>query len=146
MRLLVHELDGDLNQRITIGSRNIRAFKIAPHLYLAQNQAGTLKVQIKNDAKVVIKESNDISIADIYTFFGGVQFIHAYVRFDIDFEFRKEQDYYISLSSTGYTFDEDNIVGWVNDYDLQKVDRGYTASSGFDTALDFELWEKIERK
>lgn len=138
MKLIVEELVTNLQQKITVGATAQIIKHIRPHIYKHLAPAGSLKVQILNSSQTLIVESSAVTIASITTASGN--YCHGYVKFDINAVLAPETDYYIRLTSTGYTYSNSAFIGWCKDFDLRHYDADYTPSSGILSAFDMELW------
>lgn len=139
MKLLIHELQTTLRQKITVGDKPIIVEAIRPYLYKHNAPAGDLTVKILDDSLTELAESDAVTITDI----SGVAFFHGLVRFDISVGLERNTDYWIELvPSGGYSFSESAYVGWNLGFDLGLVDSDYTPSTGLNSAFIAEIWER----
>lgn len=148
MILLVVEL-GDANisvqQEIAVGSTNLLIRSVRPHLYVHNAPSGSLAVEIRESGGSLRATSETLTIAAIKTGFSSLDFDHGYVRFNFEegVGLAASTNYLVRLiSSGGYTFSEASYVGWCKDFDLRKVDADYAPNSGYNSALDVELWQR----
>lgn len=145
MKLVIKELDGSAAplQKIATGDEDSFLHAIRPHLYRHNAPAGSVKIQLLNASQVLLKDSELISILNIDVDSGtlGLPFFHGYVRFVMNYPLAKNTDYFLKLVGVGYTFSEAAYVGWVNDYDLRKVECSVSPNDGWRAPLDVELWE-----
>lgn len=142
MRLLVEELGKDfsfLQQKMTVGDQDVVVRAVRPHLYKHNNPAGSLKVQIYDDSLVLVAESSLVTVQSITD--ATDAFFHGYVRFYVDAALKKNNDYYIRLVSSGYTFSEASYIGLCKDFDLRKYEADYSPNAGLNSAFDLEIWE-----
>ncbi len=146
MRLVVIELeDDDLKQEIIVKNRNVNCQVIRPHLLRFANPSGSLFIQIQDANGQPIKDSNTVAISTLFDTDNLTHF-HGYIQFDIDFHFKKETIYNISLRSTGgYTFAEPNYIAWCNDWEHRKYNAAYTPNGDTAGALDLEIWSKDDQ-
>jgi hypothetical protein len=138
MKLIVSELKTELLYQAVIPSKSIQIAVIRPHIYIHNAPSGYLFLQILDVNNQVIVESNHVSIVTINPF----GFYHGYIQFDINLYVKKNTQYRILLSSSGYTFNESAYVGWCNDYDLAKYSMDYVPVSNIYNPLDLEIWYK----
>lgn len=138
MKLLVRELINELAQPIT-ATENADIVAVRPHLFIVNNPAGNLKVQLQDSGGFVIDESNTV---DISTISSAVAF-HGGYKFDLVSPVLKDESYRLALiPGGGYTFSHTSYVGWVNDYDLRRYSATYSPSSGDKAPLNYEFWKK----
>jgi hypothetical protein len=143
MKLVVNELRSLVEQEIQVGEENLNVSAIRPHLYRHNFPSGSIKIQVLDASKTLMKESDLISISDLdIAEETGLNFFHGYIRFLVNVPLKAETNYWIRLVGSGYTFSESAYVGWCNDYDLRKVSALYTPSSGWDAAMDLEIWTR----
>jgi hypothetical protein len=141
MKLVVQELNASPITQVITPSRHVLIEAIRPHIYRHNLPAGTVKLQIHDDAAVLVAESEAITITNI----GTLAFFHGYQRFYIDAWLAKDQDYTLSLVGTGYSFSESAYVGWVNGHDLAKYPLVGTPASHLQYPYDFEIWERTTK-
>jgi hypothetical protein len=131
-----------LDQEIT-PTKNTFVTSIRPHIYKHNLPSGSLRVKILDSGLTELASSNAVTIASIDSEFSGVAFVHAYIKFDIEWGLTKDTDYFIRLETEGgYTFAESDYVGWCKDFDLRKYSAAYESNIGWSSAYDFEVWEK----
>jgi hypothetical protein len=139
--LLVHELSSKgLKQKISITENNLNVLSVRHHVYKHNNPNGSLKLLLLDENEKTISESESILIIDI----SNAAYFHGYVRFNCNWQLKKETDYFIKLVGVGYSFSESAYIGVCNDFDLRKVDATYSPNDSFHAALDLELWAKTK--
>lgn len=138
MKLVVHELTADGLTQTVKPDKNVIVEAIRPHIYRHNWPTGNLVLQILDMSDAVVAESLPISVDDI----GSESFFHGWVRFDIKAGLKKNTEYKIKLTATGYSFAESDFIGWCNDYDFKKYERGYDPASSLNAPLDVEVWER----
>lgn len=144
MILQVHELQTELKQKFR-ATANIDLYAIRLHLYRHLLPAGNLFLELRTAAGILIKTSEVIAISAIpHT----ENYYHGYIRFLLSYPLRKDLEYYVALKSTGYSYSGSAFIGWVNDFDLKRVDSAYAPNAGISAPLGFELWayEIIRRR
>jgi hypothetical protein len=142
MRLIVHELttnsgDGALKQLLTVGGSDVVLAAVRPHLLKYGVPAGSLYMEVRTAANVLISASAAVTIASITAVTNT--YAHGYLRFDLPVTLLKNTSYYFALQSTGYAYSDTDYIGWCNDYDLFKYD--FISSNALDRPLDIEMWE-----
>ena len=55
---------------------------------------------------------------------------------------KKDQEYKIVLTSTGYTFSESAYIGWCNSFDLSSYSPSYEVKNNIYSPLRLEIWSK----
>lgn len=143
MILLVRELVTVIDQDFEAPEDNVVLYSIRPHLYRHNFPAGSLKIQLLDENKKLIGESNSVLIADLDLDTAPNDFFHGYVRFLLNVPLKGGQIYFVRLKPSGYTFNELAYIGWCNDYDLQRYDRNYTPSASTQAAMDLEFWGDV---
>lgn len=141
MQLLVEELGQSysaIKQKITVGANPIYVYAVTPHIFKWLNPAGSLYVRLEDSSQTTITTSSAVTIQSITDATGN--YFHGRVRFYLNAILAANTSYYISLISSGYTFSEAAWVGFVNDYDLQIVDRNYTPLSSIECPFLIGLW------
>lgn len=141
MKLVVYELDAPITQQIETKDRVILLEAIRPHLYKHNNPAGSLYLEITNEADELLFTSETLTIQSIHDE-AGAPYFHGLVRFYIDASLAPNTKYNIILKSTGYTFSEPAYIGWCNGFDLKLVENDYTPTGAIDDALIMEFWER----
>jgi hypothetical protein len=145
MKLIVEPLGetfATLEQKIT-PSKNTFVTNIRPHVYKHNLPTGDLRVKILDSSMVLLATSNAVTIASIDSAFSSDDFVHAYIKFDVEWGLQKDTDYFIQLSTEGgYSFAEGAYMGWCKDYDLRKYTASYTGNVGMNSSYDMEIWEK----
>lgn len=137
--LIVHELEGSLFQKLTVGARPIQLSAVRPHLIRYGAPAGTLKLQIQTEAGDLIAESAALPAAGVGS---AAAYWHGYQRFLIDSHLKENTTYRLAIvGASGYAFSEAAYIGWVNDDSYRKVQPTYYPNRGGSAPLDFELWE-----
>ena len=147
MILLTHELGlgGDLEQEIAVGGSDIFLAAIRPHILRHGFPTGGVKMEVRNASKTLLRASEEISIAsmDLDVDPAGADFFHGEIRFLINLPLKKNTNFFIRMvGASGYTFSEPTYIGWVNDFDLKKVDRDYNPNLDEEGALLMEIWER----
>ncbi len=146
MKLLVHELGlvgTTLVQTITIGSRDVELVAIRPSLYIHGSPSGSLTMQIEDENQRLVDSSETLSIATIKSTIASLGYDHGYLRFLASTLLKKNTTYGVRLvPSGGYAFAEGAYVGWCNGYDLGVIPADWSPSTGWDAALDMQLWER----
>jgi hypothetical protein len=143
VNLVAHELTinsgiAALKQLLTIGDEDVYLGGIRPHILKVGAPAGSLYLEVRTAADVLIQASETVTIASITAATGT--YFHGYVRFAIPITLLKNTSYYVVMQSTGYTFAESAYIAWCNDFDLRKYSTEYTANAAT-AALDMEMWE-----
>lgn len=143
--IMVDELITTLTADVT-PSQDFNCVAIYPHLYVANNPAGSLILQVRDANDELIDSSDTVTITSIDSEFNSDAYIHSLIRFDIDFSFRATEVYKLVLTSTGYTYTFDNFVGWLRDYDrsgsFERVSTTYSPDTGFKAPYDYLAVEK----
>ncbi len=129
---------------ITVGTRKLDLYAIRPHLYIHGAPAGSLKLQVTDANGSLIDQSETLAISALNSGITSLGFAHGFFRFLIDTSLKASTTYGVSLVATGYTFAEAAYVGWCKDFDLRKVSADYTPNTGDHSALNMELWERVE--
>lgn len=138
MRLQVHEIDGLLYQTFK-PTKNYNVEAIRPHIYKHGSPTGSLKLQILDSQNEIVAESTEVPISSI----SDATYFHGYVRFYINVHLKNDVEYRLVVMGTGgYSFSESAYCGACNDFDLQTLDRNYTAISNGDSSLDFQIWSR----
>ena len=137
MKLLVTELVGTISQTV-VPSKNDNVQAIRVGLYKHNNPAGSFKVEIQNTEGKLVASSNYLSVADI----SSDAFYHGFIKFDISAHLKKDQEYKIVLTSTGYTFSESAYIGWCNSFDLSSYSPSYEVKNNIYSPLRLEIWSK----
>lgn len=138
MKLIVNELKTALMYQEISPSKNTIIAAIRPHLYIHNNPAGSLKLQILDQNNELIVESETLAISTMTS----ALYYHGYIRFYINFYAQKDQIYRIKLTSSGYTYSSTSYVAWCNDWDLSKYQSDYTLTVDNKTPLDMEIWSR----
>lgn len=118
----------------------VEAFR--PHLYVEDNPAGSLFMEVQDLNGKTIAASNTVAISSITS----ATYFHGYVKFDISIGLRKDVSYNIALKPSGYTYSASTFVGWCNDFDLRKVDTTVPSPIGVSSPLDMEIWTEQQIK
>ena len=140
MQLVLDELGNTaayLQQKITVGSRDINVRYVRPHLYKHLAPAGSVAIEIRDASQVLIATSDSVTITDI----DAANYFHGEVRFDVSARLLKNTSYYIRLVSSGYSYAANAFIGWCQDFDLRKVGVDYTPAGSLNTPFLLELWE-----
>lgn len=139
MKLAVAELKTELYQDL-VATSNTDIHAVRLHLYKHNSPAGSLIVKLADTQGKVFATSDTVSISSITgTFF------HGYVRFLVSYPIKKNTQFRVYLTSSGYTFGESAYIGWCNDFDLRKYTATYSPNQSTRAALDLEVWSKSER-
>lgn len=140
MLLLFEPLETTLTQQVE-ATADAQVHAIRPHLYIKNNPAGSLRVNILDSNNRLIESSDTIAISAITS----ALYFHGYVRFLIEEPLKKGEIYHIRLVGTsGYSFTDTSspLVGWCFDFDLAK----YPKAAGVDSAFDLEIWHHRQIK
>lgn len=137
MTLLVTELIGTVSQSV-VPSKNDNVQAIRVGLYKHNNPAGSFKLEIQNAEGKLIASSNNLSAADI----SSSNFYHGLIKFEINVHLKKNQEYKIVLTSTGYSFSESAYIGWCNTFDLSSYSPSYEVINNIYSPLRLEFWSK----
>lgn len=142
MHLVVYELTATpVIQEIEVGDRSIYVESFRPHLYKHLNPAGSMYIELRNLADVVLATSETVLISDVHNATGP--YFHGVVRFGIDASLQANTKYRVALiGSGGYTFSESAYIGWCGGFDLKIVPNSYTPISTADEGLILEIWER----
>lgn len=141
MKLVVAELTSSGLEQIVVPSKNTIVEAIRPHIYRHNFAAGSLKLSIYDSLNNLVAESDPVAISSIQS----LAYFHGYVRFNINAYLKRDQEYRIKLTGTGYTFSESAYIGWCNGFDLGKYDPITTPISDFAAPFDLEIWERTEK-
>ncbi len=137
MRLIVYELLTSRTQELTTDGIK-QVYAVRPHLYRKASPAGTIKVQIKTMADVLVAESDAVSIASL----GSGTYWHGYRRFVVSASLAANTEYKFVVVTSGYTFGESAYVAWVSGLDLGNYATGYVVTDDFHSPLDLEVWTR----
>ena len=138
MDLIFRELQNEGFQKIKM-LENCNLIYIRPHILKVGSPGGQLKLQVRDSFGFLIDESAPINISSI----GTLANAHGYLRFDVTTPLRKGETYEIGvLAFNGYTYSAGAYVGLCRDFDLRKVKANFNPNDAFDSAFDFELWER----
>lgn len=142
MTFWVHECEAgsSLYQEFT-ASDNMDVVAIRPRLYKHNNPAGSLTVKIKDSNGYQVATSSSVAISDIHSTFGA-NYAHGYYRFYVAANLVSGQTYRVYLENSGYAFAEGAYVAWCTCNDLQRVSADYSPTTGLNSPLDFEIWER----
>jgi hypothetical protein len=140
--LAVNELYTTTYQTLTTDHHNKQLVTLRPHLYRHGSPAGTVTLQIQDNAGSVLASSNTRSIASI----GTGTYWHGYANFDVSFMLAKSTTYRVAIVASSYTFSPTAYVGWCGGYDLGKYPHSYTTGSKFDYPLDLEIFTRQQVK
>ncbi len=138
MQLLVHELDTSRYQELTTDHKVKQIVTIRPHLYRKGSPAGTVKVQIRTTADVLVAESAARNISSL----GTGTYWHGYANFDVSAHLAKATSYRFTVVTAGYTYAAGSYVAWVSGHELGKYPLGFTPVSTFESAHDIEIWSR----
>ncbi|TXH09501.1 MAG: hypothetical protein E6R04_08000 [Spirochaetes bacterium] len=151
MNLVVHELKantgtGSLYQTLTTAASPAyqEIYAVRPHLLKYASPAGSLYIEIQDNAGSLLATSETIAITDI----SAIAYFHGYVRFPVNVRLAPSASYRVALKYSGlYAFAEAAYIGWCGDYDLVKYGVGYTPVGSLDRPLDVEIFtRRIPRK
>lgn len=138
--LVVIECDPDTVYQQIVADKNMFVVALRPHLYIHGSPAGSVKVQVLDTNNRVVAESATQTITSLKT----ESYAHGYIKFDINASLRKGTSYRLAVvCGGGYTFSESNYIGVCLDWDSPKVECSYSPNTGFNAALDFEIWERL---
>jgi hypothetical protein len=141
MRLVVHDIDSAIYQTLTPEKNTIVQY-VRPHLYIRNNPAGSLKVQIAANDGTIIAESDEVLISDIT----DAPEFHGYVSFEIGANLKGGTPYRFYIApGTGYSFDPSEFCGVCNDYDFRRYDTESAVSKYYRAPLDLEIWELTKK-
>jgi len=101
-----------LSQTVTL-DRGMTLERVIPHLFLQGDPTGTVTIEVIKDAQSVASKSLDLEY--IASEAGKTQVrYHGFVSFVFDAPINlSEGSYQIQLTTSDYTFHENNWFGWV---------------------------------
>lgn len=130
-----------IDQRVKT-STDVFVTSIRPSLYRHGSPAGSCLISVLDENENVVSQSAPLLMTDIdQEVATGDPEAHGYVQFEMDVNFVANRVYTIRLSSTGgYTFSEDDYIGWATDWEHKKYARDYSPAGMLDAPLDVEFW------
>lgn len=139
-KIIVVECDPTTVYQQIVADKNMFVVALRPHLYIEGSPAGTVKVQVLDTNNNVVAESSAQTITSLKT----DTYAHKYIKFDVNANLRKDVSYRLAVvCGGGYVFNNTNFVGVCLDWDSPKVAASYSPNTGFNAALDFEIWERL---
>lgn len=136
MILIVHDINTSVYQTL-IPNSNQMVGAVRPHLYIHNNPAGSLKVQITADDGTLIAESNTVAISTITS---APEF-HGHVTFNIDANLKRGVKYrFYVIGTGGYSFNLSAYCGVCNDYDSRIYPLENPINTPGQAPLDIQIW------
>ena len=143
-KLIVKEVGlGDFAEQEMTCNENSFLSAVRIHVYRHRFPTGSVKMQILDTNKRLMGESETLAISslDVDTGTTGLDFFHGIVNFDFNLPIKSGVNFFLRMVGTaGYSFSETAYIGWVNGFDLRKLDADYTPNDNEKAALLWEPW------
>jgi hypothetical protein len=144
MKLVVSELTSNLGNALFQPVRvteTLNLVAVRPKLYLHNHPTGSVKVSVCDTSGEVLHASEIIDVSAIT----DASYFHGHVRFYIEGSLLKDQQYWIKIEATGYTFSEDSYIGVCHDFDFNTYPLNYDPSSDQNKPLDIQFWQRTNK-
>lgn len=138
MYAVVHELDSAVvRQKITVGGSPLMLHAVSAYVLRFGSPAGTVYLQLQDADGKKIADSESITITNI----GSGNHWHGFYRFLMSVALKENTDYYLTMKSSGYSYNASHYVGWCNAYEWKNAfPSTYSPATGKNAPLGMRLW------